>query len=461
MFGSEFYPTPRNVIEVMLNGFSAENKIILEPSAGKGNIVDFLKEQGAKDVIACETEPNLRKILATKCNIVSDDFLKLTSDRISHIHSIIANPPFSNAADHILHAWNIAPAGCTIISLCNSATLTNTYSSSRKQLVTLIEHHGHSIELGQCFDEAERLTDVRVSAIYLTKPGQTKESEFEGFFMEDDEPELHANAIMPYNFIRDLVQRYIGAIRIFDQQLELATQMNQLTSTFYSSKIAFSCSQEGKPKLRNDYKKELQKEAWHYIFHKMNMQKHATKGLREDINAFVEQQTNIPFTMKNIYRMMDIVIGTTGQRMDRALLEVFEKLTSHYDDNRYGLEGWKTNSHYLLNEKFIMPYVTKVGWSGEVDTHYNGNVEILEDFQKALCYITGTRYEDCSSFYSFCHAKERRLKFGELYNWGFFEFRAYKKGTCHFKFQSKDLWATFNQHIARIKGYPLPEAMRK
>ena len=36
----ELYPTPDNVIEKMLNGESIEDKIILEPSAGKGDIVD-------------------------------------------------------------------------------------------------------------------------------------------------------------------------------------------------------------------------------------------------------------------------------------------------------------------------------------------------------------------------------------------------------------------------------------
>lgn len=458
MFGTEFYPTPPEVIEKMLNGFSPEDKVILEPSAGKGNIVDYLKSSGAKEVIACEIEPNLKKILSSKCSIISDDFLKLTSDKISHINAIIANPPFSNAAEHILHAWDIAPDGCTIISLCNSETVKNTYSKERIRLGVIIAENGNTIDLGRCFDEAERNTGVNVSVIYLHKPGEAKESEFDGFFMDDDDPELQANALMPYNFIRDLVQRYIGAVRIFDQQLDLATQMNQLTSQFYSSKIAFSCTQEGKPKLRNDYKKELQKSAWHYVFNKMNMQKHATKGLREDINAFVEQQTHIPFTMKNIYRMIEIVIGTTSQRMDRALIEVFEKLTKHYDENRYGVEGWKTNSHYLLNEKFIIPYMTEVGWSGQLSIRWSSNHEIIEDFQKALCYITGTNYEECTTLYNFVSKQHRQ--FGELYSWGFFEFRAYKKGTIHFKFNNRDLWAKYNQHIARIKGFPLPENLK-
>ena len=96
------------------------------------------------------------------------------------------------------------------------------------------------------------------------------------------------------------------------------------------------------------------------------MQKYATKGLKEDINKFVEQQENIPFTMKNIYRMLEIVIGTQSQRMDKAMIEVFDKVTERYSENRYNLEGWKANSHYLVNKKFINPYGAELTWSGKV-----------------------------------------------------------------------------------------------
>ena len=46
MFNQEFYPTPAEVIEIMLQGETIENKTILEPSAGKGDIVDYLNEYG-------------------------------------------------------------------------------------------------------------------------------------------------------------------------------------------------------------------------------------------------------------------------------------------------------------------------------------------------------------------------------------------------------------------------------
>jgi hypothetical protein len=190
----------------------------------------------------------------------------------------------------------------------------------------------------------------------------------------------------------------------------------------------------------------------------MNMQKYATRGLKEDINKFVEKQTNIPFTMKNIYMMLQIVIGTQSQRMDKALLEVFDKLTQHHHDNRFFVEGWKTNSHFMLTEKFILPYMVEEGW-GQKDkmrSQYGGYVDLIEDMIKALCFLTGMNYDETTPLNHFISHIEPR--FGQWYCWGFFEIKGFKKGTMHFRFQSQDLWAKFNQRIAKLKGYPLFEA---
>ena len=171
MFTPDFYPTPKAVINQMLDGMQINDKIFLEPSAGKGNIAEYLLNMGAKNVLACENNEELKKILQTKCNVIENDFFNLTSDKISHIDAIIMNPPFSNAEKHILHAWSIAPDGCKIISLCNSATLENAYSKTREQLKIIIAENGNIEDLGDCFSESERKTGVNVSLIKLIKPG--------------------------------------------------------------------------------------------------------------------------------------------------------------------------------------------------------------------------------------------------------------------------------------------------
>lgn len=503
MFDKDFFPTLRITFNDMTRGYDLQGAIILEPQGGAGHIVGYCYEDGAKEVISCELHPDLRKILATKCKVIGEDFLKIKSEDISHVDYIIMNPPFSDGARHIMHAWDIAPPGCKIISLCNIETIRNRSNSIRRKLGSIIDEFGNYEELGNCFHDAERTTLAEIGLIRLLKPGADTKHEFTGFFLEPDEPEAQSNALMPYNVVRDLVNRYVAAIKLYDQQLELAVQMNDLTSSFFFTKkpeLGMSVTRCGVQVQRAEFKKEMQKEGWMFIFEKMNMQKYATKALREDINKFVEKQAHIPFTMKNIYAMLQLVISTASQRMDKSLLEVFDTLTKHYDENRHCVEGWKTNSHYLINQKFIIPYMCGVDkWhtGNKINCNYGRNFETIEDMLKAICYITGDNYDNHCNLYNHIRYQykiysnkkfvttldnpdsvERMKKeyfeegkpfecedsvpeYGKWFTWGPFEARAYKKGTMHFKFRSEDTWATFNQHIARIKGYPLYEGVKK
>jgi len=211
MFNKDFFPTPLEVIEIMTEGETLTDKIFLEPSGGKGNIVDYLLNAKAKDVIACESNEDLKKILQTKCKVIENDFLSLTSDRISHIDMIIMNPPFSADDKHILHAYDIAPAGCKIISLCNLSTIENLYTNTRKELKTIIDSFGSFQDLGDCFTDAERKTGVKVGLIKIQKAGTSYKTEFEGFFMDEEPDEKQENGIMSYNVVRDLVNRYVAA----------------------------------------------------------------------------------------------------------------------------------------------------------------------------------------------------------------------------------------------------------
>lgn len=465
MFGHDFYPTPPDVIEEMIFGEDLVDKNILEPSAGKGDIVDRLK-QSTSQVIACEINKDLLQILSTKCSILANDFLTITPDQVSHLHYIVMNPPFSADEKHILHAWEIAPPGCRIISLCNHDILDNRYSRRRNQLYTIIQQNGWSNNLGNVFSSAERKTDVDVGIVKIQKPTASYDQEFSGFFLDDDPAEEQANALMPYNFVRSLVNRYVAAVKIFDQQLDTAVQLNQLIDVFHGDKLGFQCTKESYQTNRHQFKTDLQKSAWRYVFNQMNMEKYATRGVMNDINKFVEQQKKIPFTMKNIYHMLEIVIGTHESRIDQCIEEVFNKIAEHTDDNKYFVEGWKSNSHFLLPKMFVLPWITDNNYKWDLEqpywkARYNGNRDLVDDMIKALCHITGRRYEDTRTLSRF--VDDIKPHWGEWYCWGFFEIKGHKKGTCHFKFQNEDTWALFNKHVARIKGYPLfePKAQTK
>lgn len=474
MFNADFFPTPDNVINQMTEGIDLENKIILEPSAGSGAIIDHLQAAGAS-VICCENDPRLKVIAKSKCKHIADDFLKVTPDQISHIHAIVMNPPFSKGVDHVLHAYHAAPKGCKIVSLINSETIRTPWSQSRKELAAIIEAHGQTVDLGQCFAKAERETWVGVTMVTINKPGESYTQEFEGFFT-DEEPEEHQeDGIMQYNAVRDLVNRYVAAVKLYDEQIETGKKMNALLSGFYGSGLTFTCTEGGAPKFRNDFKTDLQKAGWAFIFSKMNLNKYATAGLREDLNKFVEQQKNIPFTMRNIYRMIDIVIGTNSQRMDKAILEAFDTITQHHADNRHHIKGWKTNSHYLVGKKFILPNCVspakEYGCTSVTYSYLNSSkTEKVDDLEKALCFVLGINYDELSKTKDrfqgedVTDRKEQSLRYsihrntyGEYYDSYFFRYKAFKNGNMHFEFRDEDTWAKFNQRIAKIKGYPLFE----
>lgn len=466
---ADFYPTPTDVINTMMLGEDILGKTILEPSAGSGNIVSWLKDNGAGEVIACENDNTLQKLLAGKCELISDDFLSVTSDQVSHVDYIVMNPPFSDGIRHIKHAFDIAPTGCTVISLCNSSNLERRYSSERQELYELVKLYGSSEYLGTVFDAAERKTNVGVSLIKLYKTGED-EDEFASYFFSNEDDLLDKNeteGIVQYNVVRDMVNRYTSAVKLFDETKEAANKIND-AAKFSDSKfdyvpIRFATVDTNGNAVnisRQQYKKQLQKYYWRIIFNKLNMEKYATNGLREQINKFVEKQVNVPFTMHNIYQVISMVVQTTGQRMDKALLEAFDLICSFSAENSTAGEKWKTNANYMVNRKFIVPYMTD--YDARYSTlneymrlNYGGNVTRIEDVIKALCYITGTNYDNITNLRDFVYRSN--LSYGTWYEWSFFRIKGFKKGTMHFEFTDEDVWIRFNQQVAKQRGWVLPK----
>lgn len=484
LFNRDFYPTPHEVIEQMLSLSDIRGKIILEPSAGSGNIVDFLQTNGAKKVIACEINTKLQAIIAGKCELIASDFLTVTPDMISHIDMIVMNPPFSAEEAHILHAWEIAPEGCEIISLCNSSLLSRNYYERREKIRELIDNNGNSQCLGEVFKTAERQTSVDVSVIRLYKP-RTGEHEFDDFFdmTEDDEP--NTQGIVRYSYVQDIVSKYKDAVELFDTVMEGNNRMNELCNSMGVQPIVFGArkvqdvnSYSSGAITRDVFKKTLQKSLWRHVFNQFGMEKYVTRKVIDDLNRAIELASDMPFTMKNIYRMAQMLVATHEERMKQTLVEAFDYICSLSAENSTAGEKWKTNSDYMINKRFIMPRVTRydkdfprTNW--HIDIAYNGTGRI-DDVMKALCFLTGRDYSDITDLYTF--ARQNNLLWGQWYDWtnivtdkdgntirkwSFFRIRGYKKGTMHFEFVDENVWYKFNQAVASVKGWQLPKQHKK
>ena len=357
LFGADFYPTPPEVAALMLDPLDLRGKTILEPSAGSGNLVRECLARGAAEVLWCEKEPQLRSIVNGipghhLGGCLHEDFLQVQASDVSHIDLIVMNPPFSADEAHILHAWEIAPPGCEIVALCNWNTCEGTYRRLQLQLASLVEGYGSKECLGECFTTAERPTRVSVGMVRLRKPGQrvSTADEFDGFFLGPDDIEAQGEGLIPYRRSRDIVNRYVEACRIYDEQVEAGVRLRSVLDGFFGGKLGLQVTVEGAPVTRNRFRKDLQKAAWKHIFAEFLPAQMATSNLQKDINAFVEQQSRIPFTERNIYRMLQIVAGTQDQRVDRAVEEAIDSLTKHTKENRWktavvrvaDLEAWAT-----------------------------------------------------------------------------------------------------------------------
>lgn len=473
IFERDFYPTPQQVIETMLQGHSVTGKVVLEPSAGSGNIVDYLQNNYVKEVIACEVNSKLRSIVASKCEVIADDFLTVTSEMVSHIDMIVMNPPFSNARKHILHAYEIAPEGCEIISLCNATDMSdNKYRATTDQLKLheLVSYNGYSEMLGNVFSDAERRTDVDIACIHLYKP-KSGESEFEDYMFSTIDEQDHGSTegLIEYNLVRDVVNRYCEAVKTFDSVMAMSESINDLTSIFrgpYDRDCMFGCfdKESGSKITRERYKKEMQKLAWRFIIDKMNMTRFATSKVYKQINAFVERQQHIPFTMKNVYQMIYMIVATQGNRMETALIEAFDHICSFSSENSTAGEKWKTNANYMVNKKFIVPdmftyehYRTKEPYVC-LNLWRNRSESKIHDVCIALEYISGKKEgQDV-----FEYIRRNNLEWGEWHEYGgFFRFKAFKKGTMHLEFLDEDIWALFNQRVAEIRGWELPKKSEK
>ena len=461
IFNRDFYPTPDGVIETMLSASDIRGKTILEPSFGSGNIVRYLKRNGAARVLGCEINDTLRNAAKDR-EVIGSNFLELQSESIGHVDMIVMNPPFSTQEKHIMHAWDIAPAGCEIITLCNASMVDDNWSSARKNITELVKLYGYSENLGDVFKEAERRTDCRIACLHLYKPGSGDE-EFAGFLSYEPDEEIQGNGIMRYSEVREAVQRYIGAVKMYDTVMESNKAINDLTDGIGFGAIVFgakwaSGNRDGSEITRDVFRKQLQKAAWRWVFNKFNMHKYLTRSVYEQLDSAIERMENMPFTMRNVYRLIDMLIQTHGERMENVIIDAFDRICKYSDENvTWHGEKWKTNSAHMINRKFIVPYICTTRYCWKYDNKVGlewGRAAEIDDIVKALCHLTGMNYDKECTLDSF--VQRMNMEWGRQYEWSFFRIRAYKKGTMHFTFQREEDWLKFNRTVAKIRGYELP-----
>jgi phospholipid N-methyltransferase len=119
-----FFPTPPSVIDKMLAAVDIQpGHEVLEPSAGKGDIVDQIKRaQPEANVKALEYNRTFGDVLGAKGHDVEfGDFM----EHKGQYDRIVMNPPFENGADmqHVRHAYEqLKPGGKLVAIMAGGGT---------------------------------------------------------------------------------------------------------------------------------------------------------------------------------------------------------------------------------------------------------------------------------------------------------------------------------------------------
>ena len=221
-----FYPTPPKLAGMMLAGLDFRSmRRVLEPSAGKGNLVRALAGAAHDsdrwhhnyeiDVDCVELDPHLRQILkyefseearkpfydekelldrigrsalspeqqtrlsqlqreldvlqSVNVRIVHDDFFTFRTHQ--HYSLCLMNPPFANGDLHLLRAIEMMRYGGKIVCLLNAETIRNPHTSSQKILSRKLDELGAEIQyIDGAFRDAERQTSVEVAIVRIDMP---------------------------------------------------------------------------------------------------------------------------------------------------------------------------------------------------------------------------------------------------------------------------------------------------
>jgi predicted RNA methylase len=173
-----YFPTPKTLANrVVEEADIRPGMTVLEPSAGKGNIADAVRETHPDaNLSALEWNYTLREILNAKGHkVVGDDFM----EHNDHYDRVVMNPPFEDGKDveHVQHAYELLNPGGRLVSIMGAHPFFANDKKSQAFRTWLDAHGGHEEKLPEgsfAGPEAERQTGTNTHMIVIDKPEEVR-----------------------------------------------------------------------------------------------------------------------------------------------------------------------------------------------------------------------------------------------------------------------------------------------
>lgn len=477
----DLYPTPKPMIRKMSNMIPRKDwqgaKFILEPSAGAGNILEWLKDDLRHNVVyrAIEKDPELHAMLTGKgFNVIDRDFLTYSGPDKYDI--IIMNPPFSNGESHLLKAIDVMYSG-HIVCLLNADTIRNPHTNARKMLVRQLDELDAEIELlDSAFSFADRKTDIDVAMVHIHIDRNVETDLFDGV---TDTIEVNTCNVdetgkeLTQNSIRDMVADYNRRVEIGTQTLIDYYKNYRHIGGFITIKTGDD-ERHFKDGLTDRLKKDLngflvdiRKAYWRKVLLLDKVREKMTVKKRKEFEKALQDNSFMDFTESNIRQFILNLINSYEDILTEATIELFDRMTRKHawdedlhNKNTHYFDGWKTNNAFMVNKKVIVPFFYQEAFWDDIMKNWRLGWRVheeLDDIDKVMNYFDGR-----SEYTKISTAIDQRLKEtgwsgspGEIES-TYFKIKVYKKGTCHLTFKDEGIRRRFNVTACRGKGW-LPQ----
>lgn len=498
---SDFYPTPMSVAGKMLACVDWRRvELILEPSAGKGNLIaavtrmvadrrysdKFTMSNAVKDhPIRCfdviESDYNLRLLLrGMGLRLIDDDFLHFHTEKCYDL--ILMNPPFSEGARHLIHAIGLMENGGQIVCLLNAETIRNPYTNERKLLQNLLAERNARIEfVKDGFKQAERQSNVEVAIVYLDIPAKRRESTIfenaqKAAKVDIEEQRLGRDDQM---VVSDEVEQLI---QFFNAEakagVELLRTYDALTPYImegegkYDKPLIQICVHDHKytaasNEVVNEYLEQLRYKYWKILLNRPSLKRKMTAAISSEYESKIRDMAAYDFNRHNIAQVLFNIQSQLLQGVEDAILSLFDQLSSKYccenERNIHYYSGWKTNKAHAVGMKAIIPingFAASYSWqAGKLDEYKIYGV--INDLEKSLHYLdkgeVGISYD--------INGAIRTANMNDVTSivLSYFNVKFYKKGTAHITFhpEVKPIIDRLNIFAGRNRGWLPPCYGRK
>ena len=440
-----------------------EARTYLDPSAGKGDIIEYLQEvyrYKTEKLDTIEIDETLQATLRGKnINVIDSDFLAFAG--ADKYDVIIMNPPFVNGHEHLLKAIEIMYCG-EIICLLNAETLKNPHTHMGTRLIKKLAQLNANIEYIQdAFLDAERKTKVEIALVYIKIEKQVEDALFAGADNQatDTQENIETdNKVQTLNNIKNMVDAFNRVVRIGTETPVSYYQNYNHISKYIKITDDVTLTRIMQDKL-NQFLQEVRKSYWTNVLQLDDVKKRLTSEKSDLFYHQLQKYAYMDFTEHNIRAFILNIINGYEQTLIDAVIKQFDDFTRNYawdedlhNGNVHYFNGWKTNKAFFVNSKVILPWYNFIDYGGEWKVRLEDEKK-LRDIDLVMSYFDATNY-----YYSITNA----LNDGFLENQNrkilstYFEISAFKKGTMHLTFRDEDIRRRFNITACKGKGW-LPQ----